>query len=130
MEKRTEGDKRKIIVFSAFSPQKKREQITIETMIFMYCHGNHNTQFEELCPACNTLLTYAKQRIDACPLREKKTTCAQCQIHCYKPEMREHIRDVMKYAGSRMLYKHPILTLYHVVDSLKSTTFKIRKDGK
>jgi hypothetical protein len=30
--------------------------------------------------------------------------------------MREQIRAVMRYAGPRMLYRHPIMTLQHMID--------------
>lgn len=28
---------------------------------------------------------------------ETKTFCSNCKVHCYKPEMREKIRDVMRF---------------------------------
>jgi hypothetical protein len=33
--------------------------------------------------------------------------------------MRERIRAVMRYAGPRMSYRHPILTLFHFWDGHK-----------
>jgi hypothetical protein len=33
--------------------------------------------------------------------------------------MRERIRKVMRYAGPRMLYTHPVLALFHLFHSLK-----------
>ena len=98
--------------------KKTREEKTIEAMIRIYCHGNHGSQ-TILCPNCKNLLSYAKRRVATCPLGEKKTTCAKCPIHCYKPDIREKIREVMRYAGPRMLYKHPLLALLHLFDSLK-----------
>ena len=95
-----------------------REIKTIEYMIRIYCQGRHQSM-AELCPECGGLLSYAIQRIRHCPLKEEKTTCAQCPVHCYKPAMREKIRDVMRYAGPRMTYKHPVLTLFHLMDGLK-----------
>ena len=99
--------------------KKAREEKTIEVMISIYCYGNHGSRTIP-CSACENLLIYAKQRIKTCPLGEKKTTCAKCSIHCYKPEMREKIREVMRYAGPRMLYKHPLLALLHLFDGLNS----------
>ncbi|HNR32353.1 MAG TPA: nitrous oxide-stimulated promoter family protein, partial [Candidatus Hydrogenedentes bacterium] len=40
-------------------------------------------------------------------------------IHCYKPVMREQTRAVMRYAGPRMLFRHPWLTVMHYVDGLR-----------
>jgi hypothetical protein len=34
--------------------------------------------------------------------------------------MRELIRRVMRYAGPRMLLKHPILAVFHLIHRLKS----------
>ena len=98
--------------------REKRDSKTIEVMINIYCHGQHSTG-AEICPECEELLRYAIKRIDQCPLKERKTTCAQCSVHCYKPAMREKIKGVMRYSGPRMMYKHPVLTLFHLFDGLK-----------
>ena len=48
---------------------------------------------------------------------EEKTFCANCKVHCYKPEMREQIRQVMRFSGPRMLLYHPFLAIWHLVCS-------------
>ena len=58
------------------------------------------------------------------PFHEGKTTCANCPAHCYKPEMREKIRKVMRYAGPRMIYRHPILALLHIIDGRRKEPIK------
>jgi hypothetical protein len=93
----------------------KREAHTIEAMIRIYCHDHHETH-DGLCPECVELLDYALLRLEKCPFQEDKTTCANCPIHCYKPDMREQVRAVMRYSGPRMMYRHPILTVYHFLD--------------
>ncbi|MEG0375126.1 MAG: nitrous oxide-stimulated promoter family protein, partial [Raoultibacter sp.] len=35
--------------------------------------------------------------------------------HCYKPEEREKIRAVMRHAGPRMMTKHPIAAIRHLI---------------
>jgi len=95
-----------------------REKRTIEAMIKIYCHGNHRTK-QELCLECRALLDYAQVRLDKCPFQENKPTCAKCPVHCYKPMMREKIRKVMRYAGPRMLYRCPILAIFHLIDSCR-----------
>ena len=90
----------------------ERESKTLEAMIEIYCHGCHDSK-EGLCSECRELLDYAVQRLQNCPFQENKPTCSKCTIHCYKPDMREKIRAVMKYAGPRMLYRHPILSGVH-----------------
>ncbi len=90
-----------------------RERKTIEVMIGMYCHGHHGDKGKKPCPECTELLDYAVTRLEKCPFQEDKPTCATCPVHCYKPDMREKIREVMKYAGPRMLYRHPFLSGAH-----------------
>ncbi|WP_373691314.1 nitrous oxide-stimulated promoter family protein [Endozoicomonas sp. YOMI1] len=50
----------------------------------------------------------------------EKPTCANCQVHCYKPEQRRQIREVMKWAGPRLLLKHPVLTIQHLIDECRA----------
>jgi hypothetical protein len=95
-----------------------REKKTIEKMIGIYCHRHHKTK-NSLCPECNALFEYAKKRLDKCPFQEQKTTCTNCRIHCYKLNMREKIKDVMRFSGPQMSYRHPILALFHALDGLK-----------
>ncbi len=95
----------------------RRERRTIRLMIELYCHGQRHTP-DELCSECRQLSEYAMQRLDKCPYQERKPTCAKCPIHCYKPAMREQVRQVMRYAGPRMLLTHPLLTLHHYADEL------------
>jgi hypothetical protein len=96
-------------------PRMTREARTLEAMIGMYCHGQHGTRGETLCADCTDLLAYAGARLAKCPLQEHKTTCAKCPVHCYKRDRREQIRAVMRYAGPRMMFRHPILAFYHLV---------------
>lgn len=98
----------------------QREYKTIEAMISLSCRECHGTKKGELCPMCEELLTYTKNRLDKCPYKEQKPTCAKCPIHCYKPLMREQIREVMRYAGPRMLRRHPILAIRHLPDGWKT----------
>ena len=38
---------------------------------------------------------------------ETKTFCSACKVHCYKPEMREQIRTVMRWSGPLMPFCPP-----------------------
>ena len=97
----------------------EREQKTVDTMIRIYCRGKHGTEYG-LCRECSDLRSYAQNRLQKCPFQQGKTTCANCPVHCYRSEMRERIRSVMRYAGPRMLYRHPIMALWHMLDGLRS----------
>lgn len=108
------------------NPRLQRESRTIAAMIRIYCTDRHGTG-AELCPECDELLDYARLRLDRCPFQEGKTTCAKCPIHCYKPAMREKVRSVMRYAGPRMLLRHPILTLYHFLDGRRDEPLDFKR---
>ena len=95
-----------------------REKRTIRAMIGIYCRARHGKS-GELCAECRELADYAPGRLDRCPFGEGKPTCANCPVHCYKPVMREKVRQVMRYAGPRLLWKHPVLAVHHFIDSLR-----------
>ena len=97
-------------------PRLERERTTVEAMIGLYCRQQHGTT-EGLCASRDALKDYARQRLKLCPFQEGKTTCAKCPVHCYKPSQRDEIRQVMRFAGPRMLYQHPIMAIQHLFDS-------------
>lgn len=96
----------------------RTENLTIKYMIEDYCNEHHHTE-GALCPECQELIDYAFFRISKCPHGENKPNCADCKIHCYKPEMREKIIGVMRFAGPRMIFKHPMLAARHIAKSVK-----------
>ena len=87
-------------------------------MIQLYCKKQQHSK-DGLCPECAALDAYARMRSEKCPFMETKTFCSNCKVHCYKPEMREKIREVMRFSGPRMLFHHPIAAIRHVVESKK-----------
>ncbi len=103
------------------SPAKNRleqELKTINTMIRMYCRNFHDCD-DKFCQECSDIFQYAEERLKGCRFGEEKPTCDKCPIHCYKPEMREKIRTIMRYAGPRMIYTHPIMGFRHIFKKLK-----------
>jgi hypothetical protein len=107
-------------------PRLDREQRTIEAMLRIYCRDHHGTT-AGLCRECEDLLTYAGKRLRVRPFQEAKPACNQCPIHCYARAVRERVREVMRYAGPRMLCRHPWLALMHLFDTLRSTPVWPRK---
>lgn len=91
----------------------RREKRTIEVMVGMYCAAHHGP---DRCSGCVELRDYAHARIDRCPFHFHKPTCVNCPIHCYRSEMRDRVRAVMRYAGPKMPLRHPWLALMHVLD--------------
>ena len=98
--------------------KREREKKTVFLMISIYCKKKHHTG-KELCPECQKLKAYAMLRSDKCPFMETKTFCSNCKVHCYKPDMREKIREVMRFSGPRMIFHHPVMAIRHVIESKK-----------
>ena len=97
--------------------KREREKETVSLMISIYCRNKHGSK--TLCPDCAALDTYARQRSDKCPFMETKTFCSNCKVHCYKPDMREKIREVMRFSGPRMIFRHPVMAIRHVIETKK-----------
>ena len=81
------------------------EKKLIPVMIRMYCRGNHKEERKnegikrrELCARCQELAEYAAFRLEKCPFKKNKGFCSYCKIHCYKPEYRAEMKEVMKYS--------------------------------
>ena len=105
-----------------------REARTVEAMIRLYCRAKHDGEVP-LCSECGELWQYAQMRLDRCPYQEGKTTCGKCPVHCYKPAKREQVRAVMRYAGPRMLYRHPVMALLHLFDGLRKEPVRPRREA-
>jgi hypothetical protein len=101
------------------TPRLRREQSTIEAMLHIWCdaHPLHSrSRSGELCAACEGLFDYASYRLVKCPYGEGKPTCKKCPIHCYTRDRREQMHEVMRFAGPRMLLRHPVLAIPHLLD--------------
>lgn len=98
--------------------KREREKEVVGLMIRLYCRKHHGGK-DTLCPSCQALADYAAARSDHCPFMETKTFCSNCKVHCYRPDMREQIRAVMRFSGPRMLLYHPVLALRHLAESRK-----------
>jgi len=95
---------------------RAREQKTLEAMMRMYCRHHHGGR--PLCAECTALAEYAQRRLERCVFGDAKPTCANCVVHCYRADERERIRAMMRWAGPRMILRHPVLAFMHkVVDS-------------
>ena len=97
--------------------KREREKETVSLMIALYCRKKHGSS--QLCPECAALDAYARLRSDKCPFMETKTFCSNCKVHCYKADMREKIRQVMRFSGPRMIFHHPIMAIRHVIETRK-----------
>ena len=96
-----------------------REWLTIQIMVEIYCRAHHLDSTGAVCHECEEFLDYAERRLEKCPYGEDKPTCSNCPIHCYKPDRREQVRKIMKYAGPRMIFRHPWLAISHTLDGFR-----------
>lgn len=112
--------------------RRARELETIEAMAVMYCRGQRHAReaSEKLCTACSELFTYATRRLERCVFGDAKPTCANCLVHCYTAEMRERVRVMMRWAGPRMLFRHPLLAIRHKLDGLRASPTLPEKPAK
>ncbi len=97
--------------------KREREKEVVSLMISLYCCKKHGCK--TLCPECAALDDYARSRSDRCPFMESKTFCSNCRVHCYQKDMREKIREVMRFSGPRMIFYHPVMAIRHVAESRK-----------
>lgn len=54
------------------------------------------------------LNAYADKRLTSARLLRNKPACKQCPVPCYQPAKREEMKQIMRWAGPRMLWRHPI----------------------
>jgi hypothetical protein len=115
---------------SAGQPRIEREKRTVEAMLRIYCRDHHRGR-GTLCGECAELLSYARLRLDRCRFQERKPTCGNCPVHCYKPSMKARIVEVMRYSGPRMTLRHPYYALRHFLDGFVKApeTPRIRGTG-
>lgn len=95
-----------------------REWKTMSAMIHIYCRGRHRTA-AGLCPECALFSEYAATRLERCRFGPDKPTCANCPVHCYQKHHRDKVKEIMRYAGPKMLWHHPVLSLFHWLDGYR-----------
>ena len=97
--------------------KREQEKRVVSQMVHLYCRKQHHRP--DLCPDCREVLAYAIDRSDHCPFMESKTFCSNCKVHCYRPEMRKKIKEIMRFSGPRMLLYHPVLAVSHMLLTVK-----------
>ena len=105
----------------------ERDQQTIRLMIGLYCR--HHLHQQKPSAEYSDLAEYACQRLAHCRYNEHKPACKDCPVHCYKPEMRAKIRQVMRWTGPRMMFYSPYATLHHIIQCVMSRV-RSRKNQK
>jgi len=95
----------------------KKDAKVLNAFIGAYCRENHIKKGAEpvsgrLCNDCAELLDYALKRNEKCPL-DPKPQCKKCTVHCYKQQMRNRIREVMRFSGMYFMKRGRLDWLYH-----------------
>lgn len=90
----------------------EREKQIIRKMIVLYCR--HHLGQDKMQGEFELLAEYACQRLDHCQFGENKMSCKKCPVHCYAPQKRQQIQEVMRWAGPRMIVYAPGDTLFHI----------------
>ena len=91
-----------------------REKETIAKMIALYQKQCPQASVEE--GHYQALNAYADKRLDKCVFGEEKPACKQCPVRCYQSAHLVELTLIMRWAGPRMLWRHPILTVRHLMD--------------
>jgi hypothetical protein len=122
-------------VSERFTEKMRDAQVVKDTRLLgdfsvIYCRGNHpdavrvplqsdgsslgvyGRKLPAVCSECAELLRYAEVRRAYCP-KDPKPFCSHCDTHCYSAEMRESMREVMRYSGPRSV------TRGHAIDSVR-----------
>ena len=107
---------RRIVAFvtDRASERRAREMRALDAMLAMYCRHHHGEA--ALCAECADLSDYARRRLERCIFGDAKPTCANCVVHCYRADMRERVRTMMRWSGPRMLWRHPVIAIRHMLD--------------
>jgi len=87
--------------------EKNRERFLARGRLALYFR-HHNLH---LCEDCSRLLLHGAAKRMMCSL-DPKPRCKKCPMPCYRPGYRESIREVMRYAGRKMILTGRVDLLY------------------
>ncbi|MDT8319054.1 MAG: nitrous oxide-stimulated promoter family protein [Xanthomonadales bacterium] len=105
----------------------QRELKTLQCMTDMHCAHHHAAYDGGRCGDCEDLMRYAARRLQKCPYGKDKPTCAKCPVHCYKALQRQQVRDIMRFAGPRMIWRHPWKAVVHIVDKTRQAEHPMKR---
>ena len=90
----------------------------LEQFIQIYCETKHRGAEKtekaglSLCAECHETLGYSRTRRQLCHF-DPKPTCKNCKVHCYKPDQRQRIKDIMRHSGMHLIKRGRIDMLLH-----------------
>lgn len=110
---------------ATLTKHQKKDIALIGTFVEIYCTGKHGDTARKLftlpdgvgersfCHECSGFMEYAIARRMKCPLEAEKPSCKHCRIHCYAPEPRKKVREIMGYAGRKLLLRGRLDYIWH-----------------
>jgi len=105
--------------------QQQKDVRVIGKFVEVYCAGKHGAVMRSkfklpeslgsisLCVECAEFTGYAIARRLKCPLEPDKPACKHCKIHCYSPEQRKRMQEIMSYSGRKLILKGRLDYLRH-----------------
>jgi hypothetical protein len=122
--------------FSKFLPKRKpvelknnipKEKKNIKKTFGVYCHKNHGTSGETLCPKCTALLATVMLKMNKCPYGITKPICDSCDRPCFGASQTKEFLKIMSSSQKRMFFSHPIMTIKHKLAGLGVEYAKFRQ---
>lgn len=114
-----------VTAMNCCNAQQKKDIRLIGKFVEVYCAGKHTGAEHvpvalpgglgdrSLCPECRLFLEYAIVKRLKCPLEAEKPSCKHCRIHCYDKTHREKVREIMSYAGRKLMMRGRVDYLWH-----------------
>lgn len=93
---------------------KDLDILTLKALFPIYCRKYHNSKKTKLCDSCKAELEYAIHKTEICPDKDQGKTCSECKVHCFESEHRERIKEIMRFAGPRLIWSHPLLAIRYL----------------
>lgn len=114
---------------TSLTKKERKDLRLLVSFTSVYCHHHHDVPTDGVdigtessaplvagkhlvCSDCRELLAYAVARRIHCPL-DPKPVCKHCPVHCYKPDCRQRIKDVMRFSGKHLLLRGRFDLLWH-----------------
>ncbi len=110
--------------------RERKDLLVLARFTAVYCRAHHHRQQRQPLPAghelgaalhlgrvsycseCRNFLEYAFARRLRCPLNPKPA-CKHCPVHCYRPDYRQKVREIMRFAGPYLLRRGRLDLLWH-----------------
>lgn len=100
----------------------ERDRATLEAIGSIYCRRHHRDIVKDgtgLCASCREAVEATLERAQSCP-NGHRDNCQDCSVKCQRGEGQQRIREIMRYAAPRMLFRHPLMTFVYLRKRLRS----------